>query len=88
MISLCGVAGNLAIVLLYVLTRTYGVPLGPHAAQIEVVGALDVTATGMELGIVFALLTLLDGACRRVVVNTLLALGVLLWALRMAGVIV
>ncbi len=61
-------------------------PLGPHAyQQIEAVGALDLAATAVELGIVFALLTLLDGAYRKVVVNILLAVGVLLWVSRMTG---
>jgi hypothetical protein len=82
-----GIAGNLALVLVFVLTRTYGVPAGPHAGELEATGALDVAATAAELGVVFALTALLGGRRRRVAVNATLALGVTLWALRLVGVI-
>ncbi len=56
MILLPGVSGNLAIVLLYILTRTVGIPLfGPHAGEVEGVGFVDVCATTSELGIVAVL---------------------------------
>lgn len=87
-VSLSGIAGNLTIVLLYVLTRTHGVPLGPHARQMEDVGALDLTATTAELGIILALLMLLDRSYRRVVVNALLVLGAVIWLLRLTGTII
>jgi len=57
---LLGVGGNLAIVLLYLLTRTAGIPLfGPEAGEVEGVGIIDVCATTSELGIVAALGALL-----------------------------
>ncbi len=60
MVLLLGVGGNLAIVLLYLLTRTAGVPLfGPEAGEVEGVGFIDVCATTSELGIVAALGALL-----------------------------
>ena len=60
MVLLIGVGGNLAIVLLYLLTRTAGVPLfGPEAGEVEGVGFIDVCATTSELGIVAALGALL-----------------------------
>jgi hypothetical protein len=87
-----GIWGNVAIVWLYVLTRTSGVPFGPgHAAQgghghageggkhVETVGALDMTATVAEVGIVFALVTLLGLNARRRTLNALLAFGAFMW---------
>ena len=51
---LLGVAGNLTIVILWLVTRTTGIPLlGPHA--VEVVGALDLFCTLAELCVVFGL---------------------------------
>lgn len=82
-----GIAGNLALVLAFVLTRTNGVPFGPHAGEVEAAGTLDVAATAAELGAVFALTALLGGRYRRIAVNAMLALGAALWALRLAGVI-
>ena len=59
-VLLLGIGGNLAIVLLYLLTRTVGIPLfGPEAGEVEGVGFVDVCATTSELGIVVALGTLL-----------------------------
>ena len=55
-ILLLGVGGNLAIILLYLLTRTAGIPfVGPHAGEVEGVGFSDVCATASELGIAVAL---------------------------------
>ncbi len=55
-ILLLGVAGNLAIVSLYLLTRTVGIPFfGPHAGEAEGVGFTDLCATTSELGIILAL---------------------------------
>jgi hypothetical protein len=52
---LLGVAGNLSIVILWLVTRTTGIPLGPHAGEAEVVGALDLACTLAEVGIVVGL---------------------------------
>jgi hypothetical protein len=53
---LLGVAGNLAIVILWLVTRTTGVPLlGPHAGQVEEVGALDLICTLAEVCVVLGL---------------------------------
>ena len=55
-ILLLGVGGNLAIVSLYVVTRTVGVPyFGPHAGEVEGAGFMDLCATTSELGIAVAL---------------------------------
>ena len=55
-VLLMGIAGNLAIVVLYLLTRTVGIPLlGPEAGEVERVGFADVCATTSEVGIAIAL---------------------------------
>jgi hypothetical protein len=55
-ILLLGVAGNLIVVILWVVTRTSGIPLvGPHAGEVEEVGALDLLCTLAELGVIFGL---------------------------------
>ena len=95
-----GIWGNVAIVWLYVLTRTLGVPLGPgHAAQsdhghageggkhVETVGALDMTATVAEVGTVVALVVLLGLDARRRTLNALLAFGAFMWLSRATGLL-
>ena len=55
-VLLGGIAGNLAIVVLYLLTRTVGIPLfGPEAGEVEGFGFVDVCATASEVGIAVAL---------------------------------
>ncbi len=80
---LLGVGGNLSIVVLYILTRTVGIPFfGPHAGEVEGVGVADLSATAAELALVAALLTvLLRGLPRERVV-------VLLFVLALAGLFV
>jgi len=56
MVLLSGIAGNLAIVALYLLTRTVGIPLlGPGAGEVEGVRFIDLCATTSEVGIAVAL---------------------------------
>jgi manganese oxidase len=53
---LLGVGGNLAVAILWLVTRTTGIPLlGPHAGEVEGVGALDLACTLGEVGIVAGL---------------------------------
>lgn len=49
---LSGILGNCALIGLWALSRTVGVPLGPETGQVEPVGLLDVAATVSELGVV------------------------------------
>ncbi|HET7272509.1 MAG TPA: hypothetical protein VFI90_15660 [Rubrobacter sp.] len=59
-VLLSGVVGNCAVVLMYALTRTVGIPLfGPHAGEVEGAGFVDLCATSSELGIAAALGVLL-----------------------------
>ncbi|MDQ4126733.1 MAG: hypothetical protein M3151_02050 [Actinomycetota bacterium] len=53
---LLGVASNLAVVILWLATRTSGIPLfGPHAGEVEEVGLTDLVCTLAEAGIVVGL---------------------------------
>lgn len=45
-----GAAGSVAIALLWILSRTAGVPFGPDAGQVVSVGVADTIATLLELG--------------------------------------
>jgi hypothetical protein len=49
-----GLVGNLAIVVLWAVTRTVGIPLGPEAGEVERVGLLDTLSGAFELGVVLA----------------------------------
>src|SRR5918995_213494 len=72
LLLLLGVMGNLSIVSLWAVTRTVGIPFfGPHAAEVEGVGAVDVLATAAELALVTVLLAALLASARRpMVVDT------------------
>lgn len=93
LVALTGIVVNLGIVLIWVASRTTGLPITPpeditshegsHA--IEAVGPADLAATGAELVVVCLLVTFLPPRMRRVTVNLLLAIGVGLWLLRLSG---
>lgn len=53
-VLIAGAAVNLAVVLVWIVTRTTGLPLGPGAGDAEAVGPLDIVATLDELGIALA----------------------------------
>lgn len=56
---LAGIIGNALIITLYLLTRNLGIPLGPHAGEIEAIGTLDAIATFCEIALIICLLLLL-----------------------------
>jgi hypothetical protein len=80
-----GIAGNLAIVGMYVLSRTAGPPLGPHAHIPEAAGTIDLATTATEILLVGVLIAMLGTTARRRVCDLLLLAGVLLWGLRLTG---
>lgn len=47
-----GLAGTLALIGLWAVTRTAGIPLGPERGEVESVGILDAVATTAELVVV------------------------------------
>jgi FtsP/CotA-like multicopper oxidase with cupredoxin domain len=62
---LLGVVGNLSVVSLWAVTRTVGIPFfGPHAGEVEGVGAVDLLATAAELALVTVLLAALLASAR------------------------
>jgi hypothetical protein len=77
--------GNIGVILVYVVTRTSGIPLGPHAGIVEDATPFDVMTTVVELGLVVVLVSMLDGAHRAWTLNALLAVGVAAWVLRFTG---
>lgn len=74
-----GLAGNAALVVVWVISRTVGMPVGPQAYKPEAVGEVDVISTLDELGAVALIWAVLaaprarssDGASRRRVVAML-----------------
>jgi hypothetical protein len=82
---LAGIAGNVAIVGMYVMSRTVGPPLGPHAHVAERAGSIDLSTTAAEIVLVALLVTMLGARARRLVLDALLVGGVVLWALRLTG---
>lgn len=95
-VAMTGIVVNLGVVLVYVVSRTTGLPVetpedttshqSSHA--IEGVGPPDLAATGAELVVVCLLVTLLPPRLRRPTVNVLLVTGAGLWVLRLSGVLV
>lgn len=54
-----GIAGNVAIIVVYVATRTAGIPFfGPHAGEVEPVKGIDMASKLVELTLFFALAAL------------------------------
>jgi hypothetical protein len=82
-VLLAGVAGNLAILILWLVTRTSGIPFfGPHAGEVEDVGTLDLVCTLAEVGIIAGLgvLTMRDLPTeRRIQIVVVLATSALLF---------
>jgi hypothetical protein len=78
-----GIWANTGVVALYVVTRIWGIPLGPHAQVVESVGLPDLTSVVSELLLVVLLVRLLPARHRRSTVNLLMIVGLLLWALRL-----
>lgn len=57
---LIGIIGNLAIIGLYIVTRTAGIPLfGPHAGEVEDIGVVDLTSKLAEFALVISLVALM-----------------------------
>ena len=84
-LAVVGIAGNIAIVAMYVLSRTNGAPVGPHANVPERVGAVDLATAAAEVLTIALLVTLLGRRARTLVADLLVASGVLVWALRLSG---
>lgn len=94
-VALTGIVVNLTVALVWVASRTVGLPIeAPESDEshtqaaeggIEAVGALDLAATAGELVLVALLLTLLPSRLRRATGNVFLLIGVSLWIVRFSG---
>ena len=82
-----GIVGNLAIVGMYILSRTEGIPMGPHEGVVERAAPIDLATTAGEIALVVVLLLMVTSTVRRLLLNAMLVTGLALWALRFAGVL-
>ncbi len=57
-----GIAGNAAVVILYILTRSIGIPLGPAAGEVEAITTMGLASKVIELTLIGCLVALLHGA--------------------------
>lgn len=60
-----GIVGNIAILVLYIMTRTAGIPIGPAAGEIEPLSILSVVSKMLELALAGCLVPLLVETRRR-----------------------
>jgi hypothetical protein len=86
-VLLIGILGNLAILGMYVLSRTNGPPLGPHAGTPEDVSVLDVACATAEVGAIASLVMLLPGRVARHTATALAIGGAAVWVARFTGVL-
>jgi hypothetical protein len=80
-----GIAGNLGIVGMYLLSRTNGVPVGPHAGAADPVGIGDFLTTAGEFVLVGMLVAALGPVARRRFMTLAALAGVGLWVLRLTN---
>ena len=85
LLMIAAIWGNVAVIVVYVVTRTAGIPIGPHKGVMQDAGAFDMATTAIELGLVFVLVSLLNNAYRAWTLNALLAAGAAVWVLRLTG---
>ena len=58
-VYVAGVLGNVALIGLYIVSRTIGIPAGPHAGVVEEVSTIGLVTKAMEAGIVLCLVQLI-----------------------------
>jgi hypothetical protein len=80
-------AGTVGLLLLYLVSRTVAVAIGPHADRPLDADLLGTVAVVAELVTVVALPTLLPRAWRSAAVNGLCAVGVAVWLAWMVGLL-
>ena len=85
---LTGIAGTLAVIAMYVYSRTNGPPIGPHEGVPEPAGAYDLTTTAGEFVLVVVLVHLLSPSVRPWGMRLVGAAGAGLWVAKAAGVLV
>jgi hypothetical protein len=83
--ALAGIAGNLGIIGMYIMSRTHGIPMGPHTGVVEKATLIDLSCTAGEIVLVGVLLGMVGPTNRRWVINLLLVSGIALWTLRLTN---
>jgi hypothetical protein len=53
-----GILGNAAIIVMWLISRTSGLPYGPMIGEVEEIGVLDLTSKIAELGVIVCLIAL------------------------------
>lgn len=64
-VFLLGIVGHVALLGIYIVTRTAGIPLGPLAGHVEGVGTLDIVSKAVEIALMAALAGALAGGVRQ-----------------------
>jgi hypothetical protein len=80
-----GIWASLATMLMYLVSRTAGIPLGPEAGVVEPVELQGLAATAAEGALVVVLCGLLAGRERRYTLNALGLVGAGLWIAALTG---
>jgi hypothetical protein len=86
-VAMYGIAGNLAVVAMYVYSRTNGSPVGPHEGVPEPPGVYDMVTTAGELVLVVALIAMLGDRAGRWALRGAFLAGAGLWIARATGVV-
>ena len=84
-LALAGIAVNLGVVVMYVWSRTIGVPMGPHQGVAEHTKLPDLATTAAEILLVAVLLTMLPRRWATWLTNLVLLAGIALWVGRLTG---
>jgi len=80
-----GIWTNLAMLLMFLVARTSGLPFGPGAGSVSDLDVLGTVAALSEAGLVLVLCGLLSSRARRRTLNLLALVGVSLWAAAATG---
>ena len=80
-----GIWGSVVTMLMYLLSRTSGIPLGPATGAVEAVEFPGLAATAAEGALVIVLCRLLGGRERRHTLNALGLVGAALWVAALTG---
>jgi hypothetical protein len=85
---LTGIAGTLAVLAMYVYSRTNGSPIGPHEGVPEPPGVYDMTTAAGEVALVAVLVLMLGEGPRRWAMRLVFLAAVALWAGKATGFLV
>lgn len=80
-----GVWSTMATLLMYLVSRTAGIPLGPEAGAVEEVETLGLIATAAEAGMLVACVAMLADRDRSRTLTAVALIGAGLWAASLSG---